>query len=168
MKKALILVVIGILGIAVLLFSLMNGTLIWDGSVYVPNSVTVFDSERRPVKDASVALIVPQDQYYREYVDHEAFNQLLKGSHRFFESSNLGPGTLGGRFPAGGLSGLFRKKGRFTVEGDIIIRHPEFEVFQVSLRNLLHAYEISVDQTELELIAFLETAKAESAGTHGR
>lgn len=139
----------------------MNGMVIWDGSVFVPVAVSVFDDDRRPVVGASVSLILPRDTDHYKGISDDDYRRLLLSDKRIFETNELGTGSLGGRFPAGGRYGTFKKRGRYRLVGDILIVHPDFQEFRVSLRNLLQASEFSIDVSELELVAFLEPTKAE-------
>lgn len=156
MKRVLIIAPVVILAIVLGASVFLNGTLIWDGSVYVPISITVFDDERRPIEGASVSLILPRDRSYHGKISDDEYRSLLLSDRRLFETDNLGTGIVGGRFPAGGSSGMFTKRGKFSVVGDIAISHPKFQEFRISLRNLLQAYEFSIDRKKLELVLFLE------------
>lgn len=161
MKKALLIAVVAIpiSAIAILLF--LNGTLIWDGAASVPIKVSVFDDDRRPVAGAVVSLILPKDMDYLGKITDDEFHELLLSFRRIVKTDELGTGTIRGQFPAGGTAGIFKRRGLFTVVGDIVISHPEFQDFRVSLRNLVQAYEFSIDQKELDVVAFLDTRKAE-------
>lgn len=161
MKKALMITVVVILAVVGGILPFINGMMIWDGSVFVPIAVSVFDDDRRPVVGASVSLILPRDTEYYGGISEDEYREILLSDQRIFETDELGTGSLGGRFPAGGRYGTFKKRGRYTLDGDILIVHPDFQEFRVSLRNLLQASEFSIDESELELVAFLEPTKAE-------
>jgi predicted acylesterase/phospholipase RssA len=161
MKKALMITVVVFLAAVGGILPFMNGMMIWDGSVFVPIAVSVFDEHRRPVVGASVSLILPRDTDHYKGISEDEYRGLLLSDKRIFETDELGTGSLGGRFPAGGRYGTFKKRGRYTIVGDVLIVHPDFQEFRVSLRNLLQASDFSIDESELELAAFLEPAKAE-------
>ena len=156
MKRVLIVAFVASLAVVLGASVFLNGTLIWDGSVYVPISVSVFDDERRPIEGASVSLILPRDESYQGKINAADYRDLLLRERRLFETDSLGTGIVGGRFPAGGSSGMFKKRGKFSVVGDIAISHPKFQEFRVSLRNLLQAYEFPIERKKLELVLFLE------------
>ena len=166
MKKALIISAVALLAAVIGILPFMNGRIIWDGSVFVPIGVSVFDDDHRPVVGASVSLILPRDKDYYGHISHDEYREMLLSDKRIFETNDLGTGSLGGRFPAGGRYGVIKKRGRYGLVGDIVIVHPQFQEFRVSLRNLLQASEFSIDETGLELIAFLtpNTAEQNAAG----
>jgi hypothetical protein len=161
MKKALVISVVVLLAAVGGILPFMNGVIIWDGSVFVPIAISVFDDDRRPVVGASVSLILPRDTDYYGGISEDEYREILLSDKRIFETDELGTGSLRGRFPAGGRYGTFKKRGSYTLVGDILIAHPDFQELRVSLRNLLQASGFSIDESELELVAFLNPTKAE-------